>query len=91
MNLKGRVGLFGGTFNPLHNAHLAVARKALDQYELSGVVFIPTAGCGETPLVHGRNIATLLKKRIILMERHFDDEPRIDPDYVMKRSAEAIR
>ena len=35
------MGLFGGTFNPLHNAHLAVARKALDQYELSGVVFIP--------------------------------------------------
>lgn len=41
MNLKGRVGLFGGTFNPLHNAHLEVARTALDQYELSGVLFIP--------------------------------------------------
>jgi len=35
------VGLFGGTFNPLHNAHLEVARKALVQYELSGIVFIP--------------------------------------------------
>ena len=41
MNLKGRVGLFGGTFNPLHNAHLKVARTALDQYELSSIVFIP--------------------------------------------------
>jgi nicotinate-nucleotide adenylyltransferase len=35
------VGLFGGTFNPLHNAHLKVARIALEQYELSGIVFVP--------------------------------------------------
>ena len=41
MSLKGRVGLFGGTFNPLHNAHLEVARTALEQYELSQIVFIP--------------------------------------------------
>jgi len=41
LNLKGRVGLFGGTFNPLHNAHLEVARTALNQYELSGIVFVP--------------------------------------------------
>jgi nicotinate-nucleotide adenylyltransferase len=35
------VGLFGGTFNPLHNAHVQVARRALEQYELSEIVFIP--------------------------------------------------
>ena len=35
------MGLFGGTFNPLHNAHLEVARTALNQYELSGIVFVP--------------------------------------------------
>lgn len=36
------MGLFGGTFNPLHNAHLLVAEKALEQFALSQVVFIPT-------------------------------------------------
>jgi len=41
LNLKGKVGLFGGTFNPLHNAHIEVARTALKQYELSRIVFIP--------------------------------------------------
>jgi len=39
--LTGRVGLFGGTFNPLHNAHIQVARTALEQYELSKIVFVP--------------------------------------------------
>ena len=42
LSLKGRVGLFGGTFNPLHNAHLIVAEKALEQFELKEVIFIPS-------------------------------------------------
>ena len=41
MSLRGRVGLFGGTFNPLHNAHIRVARAALEQCGLSMVLFIP--------------------------------------------------
>ena len=35
------MGLFGGTFNPLHNAHIEVAKAALRQYELSRIVFVP--------------------------------------------------
>lgn len=42
MNTSTDVGLFGGTFNPIHNAHLEVAEKALKQYELSKVIFIPS-------------------------------------------------
>lgn len=41
MSLKGRVGLFGGTFNPLHNAHIRVALVAKERLELSKVLFIP--------------------------------------------------
>ncbi len=36
-----RVALFGGTFDPLHAGHLAVARAALEFGELDGVVFVP--------------------------------------------------
>ncbi len=42
MNLIGRIGLFGGTFNPLHSAHLLVAKSAYEQFGLSKVVFIPS-------------------------------------------------
>jgi nicotinate-nucleotide adenylyltransferase len=41
LSLRGRVGLFGGTFNPLHNAHIRVARAAFEQCGLSTVLFIP--------------------------------------------------
>lgn len=37
-------GLLGGTFDPVHNAHLAMARAALDQLRLDRLVFIPTGG-----------------------------------------------
>ncbi|MCW5964801.1 MAG: nicotinate-nucleotide adenylyltransferase [Bryobacterales bacterium] len=36
-----RLGLFGGTFDPIHNAHLAVARAACASCQLDEVWFIP--------------------------------------------------
>lgn len=42
LNLETKIGLFGGTFNPLHEAHLLVAEKALEQFPLSEVMFIPS-------------------------------------------------
>ncbi len=38
-----RLALFGGTFDPIHNAHLAVAREAADHFQLDRVLLIPNA------------------------------------------------
>ena len=35
-------GILGGTFDPVHNAHLALARAALDELDLDKLLFIPT-------------------------------------------------
>jgi len=38
-----RLAIFGGTFDPVHNAHLAVAREAADRFRLDRVLLIPAA------------------------------------------------
>jgi nicotinate-nucleotide adenylyltransferase len=35
------IGLFGGTFDPVHKGHVALARAALEQYKLHKVLFVP--------------------------------------------------
>jgi nicotinate-nucleotide adenylyltransferase len=38
-----RIGLFGGTFNPIHWGHLRSAEEAREAFNLDRVLFIPTA------------------------------------------------
>ena len=38
-----RLALFGGTFDPIHNGHLAMAREAARRCALDRVLFIPAA------------------------------------------------
>lgn len=37
-----RIGLLGGTFNPIHNGHLHIAREVLKSCQLEQIWFIPT-------------------------------------------------
>ncbi|MCA9400361.1 MAG: nicotinate-nucleotide adenylyltransferase [Candidatus Omnitrophica bacterium] len=37
-----KIGLLGGTFNPIHNGHLAIAQTALESEGLDEVLFIPS-------------------------------------------------
>lgn len=37
-----RIGVMGGTFNPIHNGHLAIAQKAREQFALEKVLFMPS-------------------------------------------------
>ena len=38
-----RIGLLGGTFDPVHNGHLQLGEKVLARYRLDKIVFIPAA------------------------------------------------
>ena len=41
-----RIGIMGGTFNPIHNGHLNIIRQAREQFDLDEVWLMPT---GESP------------------------------------------
>ena len=69
------IGILGGTFDPVHNAHLAMARAALDHLALDAVLFLPT---GQT---HYRPpSATPGADRAAMLRLAIQDEPRFAVD-----------
>ncbi|MCH2169881.1 nicotinate-nucleotide adenylyltransferase [Myxococcota bacterium] len=43
MNRESKLGVFGGTFNPIHVGHLRAAEQVLENLQLDAMVFVPSA------------------------------------------------
>lgn len=47
-----RIGVFGGSFNPIHIGHLVIAEAAWQEFALEHVLFIPTADTPNKTMHH---------------------------------------
>jgi nicotinate-nucleotide adenylyltransferase len=72
--VPGRIGILGGTFNPVHIGHLILAQTAIETLELSRMLFIPCA----TPPHKSPSRLTPAKHRLAMLEMAVEGDPRFE-------------
>lgn len=71
MSKKKRLGIMGGTFDPIHYGHLVAAEMARVEFGLDKVLFIPT---GTPPHKQGREISAA-EMRFEMVRLAVEDNP----------------
>ena len=73
-----RIGLFGGTFDPIHWGHLLLAQEALEKLQLDKVVFIPAKisphKVGQHPVASNEHRLSMIHEAIQGEERFSLDD-----------------
>jgi nicotinate-nucleotide adenylyltransferase len=69
-----RIGILGGTFDPIHEGHLHLAREALRSLELEKVIFIPT---NRSPF-KTQQVTAEASHRLKMVELALEGEPRME-------------
>lgn len=73
-----RIGVFGGTFDPIHNAHIDIGRAALAQARLDCVLFVVA---GVPPHKQDQTDASA-EDRYAIVEAALASEPGMEPSHV---------
>lgn len=73
-----RIALFGGTFDPPHRGHLAIATAAADAFHLDQVLFAPA---GRQPLKFDANPASF-DHRLAMVALACAQDPRFHPSTI---------
>lgn len=71
---KIRVGLFGGSFDPIHNGHLTLAAWTQKSLSLDRVIFVPAA----TPPHKLHQAMTSAEHRLRMVELAIQDSPHFE-------------
>jgi nicotinate-nucleotide adenylyltransferase len=69
-----RIGILGGTFNPVHLGHLLVAQAAFETLDLAKVLFVPCAN----PPHKEASILAASEHRSAMVAAAIEDDPRFD-------------
>ncbi len=85
-----RIGIYGGTFDPVHTGHLILARDAIERLDLARMIFVPAARSphklGRAPGAPGEVRLEMLRAAIAC-ESRFEVDPcelgRAGPSYTI--------
>lgn len=67
-----KVGIMGGTFDPIHYGHLILAQNALETYELDEIMFVPSG----TPWLKDSTKVLSRNKRVSMTGIAIEDNPK---------------
>ena len=70
-----RLGIFGGSFDPPHQAHITLAARAIEQLHLDQLLVIPTGDAW-----HKTRNLTLAPHRLAMTRLAFADLPKVSVD-----------
>ena len=82
-NKKIKIGIMGGTFDPIHYAHLATAESIRDKYKLDNIVFIPS---GNPPHKQDYNVGDKYDRYKMVLLATKNDENFIVSDIEIQRN-----
>ena len=84
MNHAKRLGIFGGSFDPPHTAHIALAKHAIEQFDLAELRIIPTGDAW-----HKARTLTPSPHRLAMTRLAFADVPQtvVDPREIDRQGA----
>ena len=81
---KQKIGIMGGTFDPIHIGHLILAQSAYEQLHLDRVLFIPA---GKPPHKRDRDGAKD-EQRIRMVKLAIEEDPHFDISLIEMESEE---
>lgn len=68
-----KIGIYGGTFDPVHHAHLILARAALEKFALEKIVFVPArTSPAKSPAIAPVDVRLRMLRRAIEGETQFE-------------------
>ncbi len=87
------IGILGGTFDPIHNGHLALARAASARFSLNRVLFVPSnipphkPKLSLTPFIHRYSMVALATQG----EKRFQPSLLEAPDFTVPRTSSSLK
>ncbi|MBK1877835.1 nicotinate-nucleotide adenylyltransferase [Pelagicoccus mobilis] len=88
--MSQKIGIIGGSFDPIHNGHLIIALDACEQFSLDRVLFVPAF---QAPL-KSKSPDASPAQRMQMVEKATEEEPRFlasDADYRFESTSYSVR